>query len=132
MLNPFPVQFLALFAYFILRLFVGGVLLYLGIRHLKYKVELRDIFRFSWFPFGTFSVVTFAVGELVLAVLILVGAYTQIAALLVGAMSLKMVFLRNYFHHHTIPPKIFYVLLLGVAVTLFITGAGVLAFDLPI
>lgn len=132
MLNPFPIQWLALFAHLILRVFVAGVLLYLGIRHLRWRRELADVLVIRWWQYGTFTAWTFALGEIVLALLIFTGTWTQYAALAVIAMCIKMIIMRQWFNHPTIPPKIFYVLLLGAAISLFITGAGVLAFDLPI
>lgn len=132
MLNIFPIQFLSLFAYFILRLFIGGILMYLGIKHFAYRKELQHILRLSWFPYGTFVALVFPIGEIIIASMILFGAYTQIAVLAIMAMSIKMIIMRNWFAHHSIPSKLFYVLLLGGAISLFITGAGVFAFDLPL
>ena len=132
MLNPFPIQFLSLFAYFLLRLFVGGILIYLGISHLKHKDELKRILILSWFPYGTMTTHLFIAGELLLGSLIVAVAYTQYAALAIMAMCFKMLIMRNWFAHPSIPPKIFYLLLFGASLSLFITGAGVIAFDLPI
>lgn len=132
MLNPFPIQFLALFAYLILRVIVAGILIYLGISHWKHRNELQKILVVPWFPFGTFTAVTFSLGEIIIGLFLFAGAFTQYAALAVIIMSSKMIFMRQWFDHHTIPPKIFYVLLFGAGLSLFITGAGVLAFDLPI
>lgn len=131
MLNPFPIQFLALFAYFLLRLFVGSVLIYLALTHQKHRKELKKVLTLSWFPFGSFTINAFIIGEFLIGSLIVAGAYTQYAALAVMAMSFKMLVMRNWFDHPSIPPKLFYFLLFGAALSLFITGAGVLAFDLP-
>lgn len=131
MLSVWPTHFLSLFAYFILRCFVGFILFYLGIRHLQYHQELKQIMRLSWWPFGAISAGLLAMTEIILGSLLIVGAYTQIAALLVALLSLKLLFMRGWFPHHTIPPKLFYFLLLGASLSLIITGAGALAFDLP-
>lgn len=132
MLNPFPIQFLALLSYFILRLFLAGILLYLGINHLRHRHELKKVLKLACWPYGYFTTITFATGEIILSLLILTGAFTQYACLAIIAMSLKMIILKKYFNHFTIPPRIFYILLLGTSLTLFITGAGVFAFDLPL
>ena len=132
MLNPFPVQFLSLFAYFLLRLFVGGILLYLGCKHFKYRRELKDVLVLSWFPYGRFTSSAFVFGEFILGILIVAGVFTQYVALCIMLMCIKMMVMRGWFAHHSLPPKSFYVLLFGSALTLFITGAGALAFDLPI
>lgn len=131
MLNPFPIQFLSLFAYFLLRLFVGGILIYLGISHYKHRNELKNILTLSWFPYGTFTVYVFAIGEFIIGAFLIAGAYTQYAALAVIIMSIKMLIMRGWFSHHKLPSKIFYVLLFAASLSLFITGAGALAFDLP-
>ena len=132
MLNPFPIQFLSLFAYFLLRVFIGGILIYLGISHLKYRQELKDVFTLSWWPYGTFTTLMIGFGEIIIGIFIFSGAFTQYAALATMIMSIKMIFIGQWFNHHSLPPKIFYILLLGASLSLFITGAGVLAFDLPI
>ena len=131
MLSIFPIHFLSLFAYFILRVCIGFVLLYLGIRHFQYRNELKNILKLSWFPYGMFSTWILILGEIAFAGFIIVGAYTQLAALLVAFMCIKMLIMRNWFAHHSIPSKLFYFLLLGASLSLTITGAGVFAFDLP-
>lgn len=132
MLNPFPIQWLALLAYFLLRLFIGGILIFLAINHYRYRRELQQVFVLSWFPYGRFISLAFPLGECIIACFILAGAWTQFACLALMVMSSKMIIMRNWFDHHSLPPKIFYVLLFGATVSLFITGAGLLAFDLPI
>ncbi len=132
MLNPFPIQFLALVGYLILRATVAGILIYLGFSHLKHRDELKNVLVLSWFSYGTLSTWALAIIEIVLGLFIFVGAHTQYAVLLVSIMCIKMIVLRHWFSHSTIPPRIFYVLLLGASLTLFITGAGAFAFDLPI
>ncbi len=132
MLNPFPIQFLALFAYFLLRISVGSILLYLGLQHWRSRHELKTVLTLSWWPYGYFSTIVLATSELIIATSFLFGAYTQIAALCVIAMSVKLLILRGRFNHATIPPRLFYVLLFGAALSLFITGGGAFAFDLPL
>lgn len=132
MLNPFPIQFLALFAYLLLRFFVGSALIYLGLSHFKNRFELQQVLVLSWFPYGRFTTWVFALGEMLIGILFVLGLYTQYAALAAIAMCLKMLILRNLFNHPSIPSRLFYLLLLSCALSLFITGAGVFAFDLPI
>jgi len=132
MLNVFPIQFLALFAYFILRVAVGFVLMYLGFSHIAARFELSHILRFSWWPFGYTSTMIFAAAELILACMFIFGALTQIAALVTFLMCVKLMILQHYFVHPTIPSRLFYILLAGASFSLFITGAGVFAVDLPL
>ncbi len=132
MLNLFPIQFLALFAYFILRVFVGTVLLYLGLLHFRSRHTLKEVLVLPWWPFGRISTAILIATELTLALMFIFGALTQLAALLLILMCLKMLVLRSYFQHLTVPSRLTYVLLLGAALSLFITGAGVFAVDLPL
>lgn len=132
MLNPFPIQFLSLFAYFVLRVTVASLLVYLGFLHLKHRRELKDVLKLSRFPYGSFVAWAFPLGEIIVGLFLFAGAWTQFAALAVMAMSLKMLIMRSWFDHPAIPSKLFYFLLLGAATSLFITGAGTFAFDLPI
>ncbi len=131
MLSIFPIHFLSLFAYFILRGCIGLILLYLGFKHFQFRNELKHVLQLSWWPFGTFTTITFAFFEILLGGFILLGAYTQLATLFVAIMCLKMLVMRNWFDHHSIPSKLFYFLLLGASLSLTITGAGAFAFDLP-
>ncbi len=132
MLNIFPIQFLALFAHFILRLFVAGVVLYFGITHIKHRTELTKILSVPWWRFPVWNTVLLILTELVIATSLVLGIYTQIGALLLMILSLKMLMLRKRWQHSSIASSSTYVLLLGCGLSLFITGAGVLAFDLPI
>ncbi len=132
MLNPFPIQFLALFAYFLLRICVGSILLYLGLQHWYKRHELKTVLTLSWWPYGFFSTVVLATSEVILAMSLFLGAYTQIAALGIILMSLKVLVLRGRFQHEAIPQRIFYILLVGAGLSLFVTGGGAFAFDLPL
>ena len=127
MLNPFPIQYLALLAYFALRLIVGTLLIAMGIRHIKHKTPL------AWaFPFSTPLSFAFACAEIMFGAMFILGFYTQYASL--GTMALSIILLVT--HRKTpskeIPQRIFCVLLFAVSLSLFITGAGAFAFDLPI
>ncbi len=132
MLNPFPIQFLALLAHLLLRVITGVVLLILGYQHFKHRTTLYLVLSLSIFPFGKITTFVFIVTELTIGTLLILGMHTQIAALLLIAMSVKMLFLRKWFPHLAIPGRLFYLLLLGISCSLFITGAGALAFDLPL
>ena len=136
MLNPFPIQYLALFAYFILRVFIGFILLYLGNKHWEAKDELSKIklpTKLSFVnPFVKIGVFSLVVTEIIIGLMFIAGFYTQIAALILIVMSIKILIFHKHLKHPTIPKRLSYVLFLGVGISLFITGAGVLAFDLPI
>lgn len=132
MLNPFPIQFLALLAHLLLRVIAGVVLIILGSRHFKQRESLYPVLTLSLFPFGKITTLLFIVSELVIGTLFILGLNTQIAALLLMGMSMYMLFFRKRFSHQALPGRLFYLLLLGISCSLFITGAGALAFDLPL
>lgn len=132
MLNLFPIQWLALFAYAILRLFVSGVLVVLGFRHLHLRNEIAAVTKIPFWPFPRLAIALMVTAEIISGTLILVGFYTQVGALILVLLCLKMIVWHNYIPHPGIPSRLMYVLLLGCGLSLFITGAGVLAFDLPI
>lgn len=116
MLNPFPIQFLAPLAYLILRIVLAIICIRLGTRMMK-NPEASGARKTLGFLFsGT-------------GALLFIGLYTQIAALIVMALT-SLGILRN----KTVPeyPRTTLVLMGAVALSLFITGAGPFAFDLPI
>jgi uncharacterized membrane protein YphA (DoxX/SURF4 family) len=131
-LNPFPIQFLALFAYLIVRVCVGCVLLYLARKHWSNRHELQSVFSETKLRLLQVPVILLIALETVLGILFIIGAYTQYAALGLLALSLCICLFYKHLRHDTIPPRVFYCLLIGISLSLFITGAGALAVDLPI
>ncbi len=117
MLNPFPIQFLALLAYALLRICVGGILAYRATSHLREKRTL---------------VQAFGALELVSGLMLIVGYYTQIAALLSGGVALLALSVHAVRSALSMGGRQFYLLLFVASLSLFITGAGFFAFDLPI
>lgn len=130
MLNPFPIQFLALLAYAILRIIVGAILLYLGFSHIQHRAVLKE--QFSQFRFGLVLVWYLGTLEIIVGMMFIFGFYTQIAALLSMLMAIKFIVLKGRFTSPLIPGRLFYILLFGASLSLFVTGAGIFAFDLPI
>ena len=132
MLNIFPLQWLALFAYFILRVWIGGILLYLGMQHTKSYRELVATTTWPILPKHQLPIILLIASEFILGTMLLAGAYTQIVALGILMLAFKMILWRGRFVHASIPDRWFYFLLIGCCLSLFITGAGAIAFDLPI
>lgn len=132
MLNVFPIQFLAPLAYTILRLCVALVFLYLAHSHLKNKGVLKESLGFSGFPYGGFVTWYLIVIELVIGCMFFFGFYTQIAALLAMLFSLDLFLGRKKVSHELLPSTMVKILLFFASLSLFITGAGAFAFDLPI
>jgi uncharacterized membrane protein YphA (DoxX/SURF4 family) len=132
MLNIFPIQFLAPIAYTLLRLCVGLFLIRLGINHITNRDSLSSTFSFSFFPFPQFVIICMSIAELLAGLSLTLGYLTQLGALLSVALSLKCIFLHARLTHPLIPSRSFYTLLLFASISIFITGAGAFAFDLPI
>lgn len=132
MLNLVPIQFLALFGYAILRIVVGWVWCQFAIRHYRERAGIIPTLQVPFFPWPQLALMLIVMVELLIGVLFLLGLFTQIAAALAAIWCIKLLVLRNTFTHESFPDRIMTILLLAISVTLFITGAGVLAFDLPI
>ncbi|MCA9363638.1 hypothetical protein KC727_00225 [Candidatus Kaiserbacteria bacterium] len=132
MLNLFPIQFLSLIAYAILRIIVGALLVRIGYTHIVRRVDLLPLRGFSFGRYSTMLVLLFGYLEVVIGTLFVVGLYTQAAALAGIVLSLYMLIRYTRFPSPHIPDRTFYILLLAASLSLFITGAGIFAFDLPI
>jgi len=132
MLNPFPIQFLALLAYFILRVFVGGILLHLGWKHLQHRDTLMVKKAFATLKNTALLGIFLGATEIVLGTLFILGLYTQIAALLTMVTAVKLIVFSGKFNAKYQQSRSFALLLFAASLSLFITGAGAFAFDLPI
>jgi uncharacterized membrane protein YphA (DoxX/SURF4 family) len=135
MINPFPIAYLALVAHAILRVMLGLILVQLGWRHMtKDNARLAEALR-SCVPslarFAPGFALYFAMVEIALGAAFIAGFYTQIAAMVAVVYALKLLYLRNRLAGLTPSPS-FFVLMIGVCLSLFITGAGILAMDIPI
>lgn len=136
MINLFPTMFLSLVAHAILRIFIGTILVSLGIRHYRRnRTAVTHIIR-ERFPLlsglAPYIALKWALFEVIIGLMFIGGIYTQVAAILCALLSIKMLLLRNMLPYPLIPQPMFWFLTLGVSLSLFITGAGVFAFDIPI
>lgn len=132
MLNPIPIQYLALLAYFILRFGIGIILLHLALTCWGERKALAASVKQSWQVIALPSVLLLCGGKAIIGTMMLFGFYTQYAALALMLMCIDLIFSRSIFHSPLLPNKIFYVLLFFASASLFITGAGAFAVDLPI
>lgn len=132
MLNPFPdLLIFGFFAPTILRIAVAALFAYLAYsawsrREKIAHTSLPLLGKQAWV--GPFSTLVYGV----LAVMLFVGYYTQIAALIGALASIKgIVFDHRY-------PEVFplsrstFVLLAVICLTLMLSGAGAFAYDLPL
>jgi len=132
MLNTFPnLLVLGFFAPTILRVAAAGLLLYAAYAAQKHKHEAAGlqfpvIGRAPWA--ATFASIAYAV----IGLLLLFGAYTQIAAILGALTALKSLVLGGRFPALFPYSRSTYVLLLAICLSLLVSGAGALAYDLPL
>jgi uncharacterized membrane protein YphA (DoxX/SURF4 family) len=132
MLNPFPeILFLSLFGPLLLRLSVGWIFLSFARKHLLHTRH-ATVSNTSEGGLGTILLWTLIFIETAVGIALFVGFYTQIAAL--GGILLALMFLHLRRTHTLIAPHPaqHYLLILAVCLSLLVTGAGALAFDLPL
>jgi len=134
MLNPFPeLLTFSLMGPFILRAVLGIIFLDLGI--LKFKSEKqRWIASFQALHLNPAHVLVavYATLEVVGALMLIFGLYTQIAALAFIILTALEFYVE--YRDSTILKRniVFYLLLLTISVSLLLTGAGAFAFDIPL
>lgn len=116
MLNPFPIQFLAPLTYLLLRVVLGILCIRVGILLLRGTASSP-----KQTILGTLLITT--------GTALVFGMYTQYAALTTLFISAL-----STLRAHTIPylTRTSLILMAAISLTLFITGAGPFAFDLPI
>lgn len=134
MLNPFPdLLTYSLFAPFILRVVLGVILVDLGI--LKFKSEKdRWVNTFKGLrlkPADTL-VSLFGLIEIVGGIMLVVGLYTQIAALVFVLMFAIEFYLEWTEANILKRDLVFYILCLAISFSLLLSGAGAFAFDIPL
>ena len=133
MLSIFPIQFLAPIAYAVLRLGVAFILFRLAQTHMRNRAAYVELFsRIPFFPFGTFLIWWVISLELIAGISLALGLFTQIGALIVVIYSIDFLVLYSYIKRPLSPTRQTLILLLCASLSLFITGPGIFAFDLPI
>ena len=116
MLNPFPIQFLAPLAYFLIRVTLGFVCLRTGA--LLFRTEEASAKR------KILGAILTSAG-----IALIFGIFTQYAAL-TTFFTLTLTCIRKTSLPHLTRTTL--VLMIIMALSLFITGAGPFAFDLPL
>ncbi len=135
MLNPFPdLLTYGLIAPTILRLVAGFIFINLGYLKLtrerdRWMLFLQSI-RLKKHTRGAVS----AMGtlEIICGVLLLLGAFTQYAALILLLMTAKEAFVEYKEEVLVARDIVFYVLIGAILLSLLFSGAGFFAFDLPL
>lgn len=134
MLNPFPELLnYALIAPLLLRLVVGLIFVDLGF--LKFKSEkLRWVSSFEALGLrpADLLVPLYATLQVVGGVMLLVGAYTQVAALFFVLSTGAELYVEWKAREVLKRDMVFYLLIFVISLSLLFTGAGAYAIDLPL
>ena len=136
MLNPFPdLLILSLLAPTLLRVALG--LLFLQSAWLHFWPETRarivsDLSGFRLNVFGRNIVWYYVAAEVIIGVMLIIGLYTQIAALLALIGAIKLIYFRNRFPSLSEKPVAYHLLVIAVSASLMLSGAGAIAIDLPL
>lgn len=134
MLSIFPTLLVfGLFAPFLLRVALGLVFIRFGLHKLgRGRADKIAFFEsLGWKP-GKFFAIGFGAIELVVGLLLVVGLYTQLAALVAAIIALGALILKRKATHGIESSRGFLLLLLIIALSLLVSGAGAFAFDLPL
>jgi uncharacterized membrane protein YphA (DoxX/SURF4 family) len=101
--------------------------------HLLHRTSFRKTFsQVPFFPYGTFFVWWAVCLELITALSLVLGLFTQIGALIAIIYAVKFLIFYTRLKHPLGPTRQELFFILCIAISLFITGPGIFAFDLPI
>lgn len=134
MLNPFPdLLTYSLLAPFLLRLVVGFVFIDLGILLFKKENE-RWLLSFKTVRIPRPEIATKILAAIQIAggAMLIVGFYTQIAALVLGLITFIEIYLEYKDPSILKRNIVFYILVFTILISLLFSGAGAFAIDLPL
>ncbi len=133
MLNPFPelLYISQFFAPLLIRLAVGLLFVYTGYMQWKNRHVIAHM-RFPIIGRGVWIAWWFVLFHVVIGGMLVVGLYTQIAALLGIAGSVKGLIYNWRYPNFVILPNSTVILAIVMLLSLLLTGAGAFAFDLPL
>ncbi len=133
MLNPFPdLLVYGILAPLVIRLAVGAALLYLSVEHFRNRKDIAALLSPMVGRFSRGAGFYFAVVEAFAGALLVAGAWTQIAALVAIVLAVKSLLLRSRLSPLAPFSRSTYLLIIAMSASLLLSGAGALAFDLPL
>lgn len=134
MLSIFPEMLVySLFAPFILRLGLGFIFVRFGGLALSSdKYRLMEVFRNAHLNPPVFFATILGAIELLVGLSLILGLYTQIGALIAGIISLILLISKLWGKPFGTEGALFDFMLLSISLSLMFSGAGFLAFDLPL
>jgi uncharacterized membrane protein YphA (DoxX/SURF4 family) len=132
MLNPFPeLLFLQHLAPTLLRVAAACVFFYLAYNHL-YRREALGRIPFPIVGSGAWIVWFGIFVELVIGAALFVGYAVQVIALVGAVAALKHLLFGKRYHEYFLLSRGAALLLIAILLSLVITGAGLIAFDIPL
>lgn len=134
MLNPFPSLLVySMLAPFILRVIAGFIFIDLGLVAWKQERERWIIsFKALRIPNPNRAVKILGVVEIIGGIMLLLGFYTQISALVLTLITLAEAYIEYKDPAILKRNLVFYILLLAITLSLLFSGAGAYAIDLPL
>ena len=133
-LNPFPhLLSYSFFAPTILRLLLGLIFISFGFSKVtKEKSAKAEMCEKIGLKPGLIYVLTFGIIEMLSGAMLVLGLYTQIAALAISLILLGTLLVKKKHPELFTGEPLFYFTLLIIALSLLITGAGAHAIDVPL
>ena len=134
MINPFPeLLSLSLLAPTLLRLALSVYIINLGIAKLRTDHSaLGSFFESLSFKPSTYYIKALAYAELVVGIMLFIGLLTQIAALITAIIMFVSFIVAVRHPEAKLKRSSTYALLFIIAISLVLTGAGLIAVDLPL
>jgi len=134
MLNTFgDLLTFGLVAPFLLRVIIG--LIFIGFGYIKaYGIKKDSVIEIPGCKKENLKIIfgIIALVETIAGILLIIGLYTQISAIIIALLSLGAIILK-YKHRSAIKNSfLFYILVFTIAISLIFSGAGFWAFDLPL
>lgn len=134
MLNPFPdLLTYSLLAPLLLRLVVGFIFVDLGLLKLRgEKQRWIAVFETLHLKPADFFVPLYAFLQIIGGVLLIIGLWTQVAALMFVIFTGTELYIEWKAKEVLKRDLVFYLLLFIISLSLLFTGAGAFAFDIPL
>lgn len=134
MLNTFPELLnYAMLGPTLLRLVLAFTLITIGIDTIRNKRALFvAYFAGKEYPMANILPWKFAIVEIILGVFFLFGFFTQITALISVYVLFSLFYIENRAERILPHTSFFYVVMIVIALSLLLTGAGAFAVDLPL
>lgn len=135
MLNTFPELLnYSLLSPTLLRLVLAFVLITIGVDMIRPAKRALFVAYFSSkeYPLANFLPWKFGIAQIVLGTFFVLGAFTQISALISLYILFSLFYIENRAEKILPHTSTFYLVMIVIAISLLFTGAGAFAVDLPL